>query len=330
MSPKHVFVSLACLAGGIAGGLACAPSAEAPTLAYASATTDGDVALRNLDAGIATLGRAYAAQPTESRLTGLVGAYLRRARFTGSVTDLAAADDLTHTAIRAPHASAAVWLARARVLGTLHRFEDSNEAIAAASALGGENSEVEAQRITNALAEHGATDALTQRAAALVSRAPTFAHRNLLAAVLAKAGEFEEADRLYERAAEGYRDVSPFPIAYSLFARGVMWAESAHRPERARPLYEEAVRRLPGYVRAQVHLAELEAAGDELDAAIDRLEPFVTASDDPEPEAVLGELLLDRDPERAAAHAAAARERYRVLLGQYPLAFAHHANEYLH
>jgi len=54
-----------------------------------------------------------------------------------------------------------------------------------------------------------------------------------------------------------YRDVSPFPIAYVAFQRGVMWAELANAPERALPLYREAVERLPGYVVANVHLAEL-------------------------------------------------------------------------
>ena len=47
-----------------------------------------------------------------------------------------------------------------------------------------------------------------------------------------------------EDALATYRDVSPFPLAWIAFQRGVMWAEMADRPDLARPLYEEAVRRV--------------------------------------------------------------------------------------
>jgi tetratricopeptide (TPR) repeat protein len=110
----------------------------------------------------------------------------------------------------------------------------------------------------------------------------------------------------------------------------VMLAEQANAPERARPHYLEALHRLPQYVVANVHLAELEAEAGERDAAIDRLRQIVDQTRDPEPAGYLGELLLERDAYDPAAVGLIERARngYQRLLDQYRAAFLDHAAEF--
>jgi len=167
-----------------------------------------------------------------------------------------------------------------------------------------------------------------------VDRAPTLEHLGLLANAEAALGEFDAADEHYQAALDTLHDVSPFPVAQLSFQRGVMWAEQAHRPERALAFYAEAVRRFPEYVVANVHLAELEAATGRRDAAIERLRPLAERSrlpgHDPEPLGALAELLLARDPNDGAAAPLieGARQGYEGLLAGNRTAFLDHAAEF--
>ena len=50
-----------------------------------------------------------------------------------------------------------------------------------------------------------------------------------LGALLADLREFDEADRIYQRALREYRDVSPFAVAWVCFQLGVLWGELVPR-----------------------------------------------------------------------------------------------------
>jgi tetratricopeptide (TPR) repeat protein len=152
----------------------------------------------------------------------------------------------------------------------------------------------------------------------------------LLANAEAALGDFEAADEHYAAALATLHDVSPFPVAQLCFQRGVMWAELAARPERALPHYAEAVRRVPGYVVANVHLAEIEASLGRRDAAIERLRAIVDLTADPEPLGLLGKLLGARDPSDPAASELLGRARaaYERLLARHHDAFLDHAAEF--
>ena len=80
-----------------------------------------------------------------------------------------------------------------------------------------------------------------------------------LAALLADFREFDEADRIYQRALREYHDTSPFAVAWVCFQLGVLWGELV--PEisigPSRQWYRKAIKYLPGYVKARVHLAEI-------------------------------------------------------------------------
>jgi tetratricopeptide (TPR) repeat protein len=109
-----------------------------------------------------------------------------------------------------------------------------------------------------------------------------------------------------------------------------MWAELANQPERALGYYREAVRLLPQYVVANVHLAELELRRGERAPAEQRLRQVARQSEDPEPWSRLGELLLQRDPGSAEGRELVARagRRYEQLLSRQRAAFLDHAAEF--
>jgi hypothetical protein len=94
-------------------------------------------------------------------------------------------------------------------------------------------------------------------------------------------------------------------------------------------LCEAAVHRLPVYVPAQGHLAEIEAALGETAAAVARLRPLALASDDPDYATQLARILGESGrTEAAQTWRDRAEVRYDELLARHPEAFADHAAEF--
>jgi tetratricopeptide (TPR) repeat protein len=213
----------------------------------------------------------------------------------------------------------------------VHRFEDSLRDLDAAARLG---ADVDARRASIHLALGRDLEKARAFAKSRVDRSPSLEHLGMLAIAEAALGDFDAADDHYQAALDSLRDVSPFPVAQLSFQRGVMWGEQAHRPDRALAFYAEAVRRVPQYVVANVHLAELEASTGRREAAIERLRRVVeqsqTPGHDPEPFGVLAELLLERDPHdgSAAALIERARQGYDTLLARHRTAFLDHGAEF--
>ncbi len=112
------------------------------------------------------------------------------------------------------------------------------------------------------------------------------------------------------------------------FQRGQLWMEHDDL-RRARAWCDAAVRRLPAYVPAQGHLAELDAALGETAAAIARLRPLALASDDPDYATQLARILGDAgQTEEAQTWRGKAEARYDELLARHQDAFADHAAEF--
>jgi hypothetical protein len=114
------------------------------------------------------------------------------------------------------------------------------------------------------------------------------------------------------------------------FQRGVMWGEMADNQEVARRLYEDAVRILPGYVVANVHLAELEFEAGEFDLASARLER-VAEREDPEPLSRLAQFLAEQpapDMVRSAEAQAEALSRWNAVLDGERAAYLDHGAEF--
>jgi tetratricopeptide (TPR) repeat protein len=149
-----------------------------------------------------------------------------------------------------------------------------------------------------------------------------------LATLHAERGEIMAAERLFDESRSRYRGVSPFPLALLDFQRGLMWLAQGDL-HRALAWFKVAVRRVPDYVPAQGHLAEVEAALGEPEAAIVRLLPVTASSDDPDYTATLARILGDAGrAEEAAEWRNKTAARYDELMARHPEAFADHAAEF--
>ncbi|MBT9556515.1 MAG: hypothetical protein IV100_10820 [Myxococcales bacterium] len=290
-------------------------------------TTDGKAARADLNARIDGLGEALAVAPDSIDLRrNLVDTLLARTAYFGTYTDfdtaMALADEGVALAPKGPDA----LLLRAQVLSSVHRFAEARS-LAAPFAATHKTATRLLETIDLALGQN--LEAVLTARAAEVDRRESYSSLAAQAVAQAALGRFDEADQSYRSAIAVYRDVSPLPHASVAFQRGVMWAEVAGDGLRAVPLYREALDRLPGYVVASVHLAELEAQHGLRPQAIARLRALVDAgTGDPEPAGLLSELLAQDDPaesQRLASHAA---EQYDRLLGRHRAAFLDHAAEF--
>ncbi|MEZ4252255.1 MAG: hypothetical protein R3B99_28925 [Polyangiales bacterium] len=290
-------------------------------------STDGELALRNLDSSIDARLASVERNPTLlATRRDAVGLLLSRAHYRGTFDDLATATALADEALeRWPEDPTTARIA-ADVASAVHRFGSAESQLALATELGDTSTSL--ARLTLDVARGTNLDASLAAADAEAARAPTYATHVARASLLAALERYEEADAAFLDALATYRDVSPFPLAWIAFQRGVMWAEMADRPDLARPLYEEAVRRVPSYVVANVHLAELEVIAGERDRAVARLYALLPDTTDPEPAGYLGELLAVTEADTARTHVADARARYEVLLARHPEAFLDHGAEF--
>lgn len=300
-------------------------TADVELTRYERTTTPGATARRNLDAQIQSAKRTaerreYAADAVIAHVSLLT----TRVQFFATYSDFDSAFEAFATMNEDARQSPAAQRRLAGIEGAVHRFADSRARLEVIEGV----SSGEGLR-TLALAVGDDLEPFVATAREAANERPDYEHLVSLASLLAAQGQFAEADEAYRRAIEAYPNVSPFPIAWVQFQRGVMWAERADRPENAVPLYEDAVRMVPGYVVASVHLAELEAENGRTDAAIARLERIAEATEDPEPSALLSELYAEKgDDEKAADHARRADQMYQGLLESYPAAFADHATEF--
>ena len=160
-------------------------------------------------------------------------------------------------------------------------------------------------------------------------RHPGFASRSALAVAYGAVGRLNDADRLYAEALSSLDTTLPFPYAWIYFARGLMWSEQGGDQPRAGLLYAQALKYVPEFVTANIHLAEIEALRGDTESAIKRLEDVVQSSREPEALGLLGVLHLRTGASDLGSHEIAeARTSYELLLSRDPLAFADHGAEF--
>jgi tetratricopeptide (TPR) repeat protein len=289
--------------------------------------TSGETAVSNFNGQIDSLEAALERQPgSVIHGTQLVLAWLTRTQFLGSYEDFSRADEVTSELVLSAPTDPAMHTLRASFLSAVHRFDDAEAALARATELGDQSAAMKATTYDLARG-HDVEQVLASRNAAL-EHARTFVTLTDVAAAQAALGRFDRAEAHYIEALRLYRDVSPLPVAWVCFQRGVMWGEMANEPATARVLYEEAVRILPDYVAANVHLAEREHADGDSEAAIARLERIAARTSDPEPKGRLSQYLTESDPARAEALRREADQGYSALLRDHFHAFLDHASEF--
>jgi tetratricopeptide (TPR) repeat protein len=294
-------------------------------------TTAGVIALGNLDARIdgqawqAARGRLAVGERAE-----LVELLALRAHLLGRIADAERAAALAEELVRQMPRDAQSFITRARMAAMFHRFEPALADLDTAAGLGAHRGILDGERaaIYQALGRYDEALALRRQA---LTRHAEFSVLGALAGLHAERGETAEAERYFKAARQHYRGISPFPLAVLDFQRGQMWMEHGDL-HRARTALDAALRRLPAYVPAQGHLAEVEAALGDRPAAIARLHPLSLMSDDPEYAATLAGLLADSGQaghlEEAEIWRVRAQARYEELIARHLGAFADHAAEF--
>lgn len=290
-------------------------------------TTSSKIALANLSGQISSFQQRVLRSPQDiASREKLVGLLLARTQYLGSYGDFDTAFEVVDDALERKLAPARSALMHAKLLAAVHRFHDASAELDRAETLGSQNTL--ALRETIALATGNQFSSITSDRARVANETPSYSSLTRLAASLTKSERFEESDAAYQGAIDSYRDVSPFPLAWVAFQRGVIWGELADDSQRAYDQYQFAVARLPEYIVGNVHLSELEVERGDLALAVSRLEGIVDTTVDPEPASRLAEYLREVDPQRAEYYRAQAHQGYQRLLASYPLAFADHATEF--
>ncbi len=292
-----------------------------------SRTTSPDIAVANLNGQIDALTRQVQIDPSNVAIReSLVGLLMARTQYLGTFDDFDTAFATVEEALEMELAPARIAVLHASLLSAVHRFDLALEELDRAEALGANEQHELRQTIALARGEH--TERIVRERETAASAVPSFSALSGLAAAYRSSEQYERSDLAYQDALQVYRDVSPFPIAWVEFQRGIMWGEFADDADTAYTHYVNAVDLLPQYVVGNVHLAELEVEYGLQDLAIERLERIVFETADPEPASRLAQFLAESDPLKSQDYAAFAKERYEYFLAGYPLAFADHACEF--
>jgi tetratricopeptide (TPR) repeat protein len=292
------------------------------------ATTSGVIALVNLQGQIDGLeSQAAGGRLAVAQRADLIDLLSLRGHVLGRIADYERAAALAKQLGCDAPANGLAFLARARTRATFHRFVEALADLHAAERLSADRAALDAEHaaIYQALGRYDEALALRRDAA---ERRPDFVRLGALAGLQAERGQVAEAERLFSEGRRRYQGVSPFPVALLDFQRGLMWLEQGDLYT-ARAWFDAAQGRLPAYAPALGHLAEVEAALGEREAAITRLRLLAASSDDPEYAAQLASLLSKAGQAQEARwwHARAAT-RYDELMVRHPGAFADHAAEF--
>ena len=326
-------------------------------------TTDGAIALGNLEAQIAAEERlASHGLLTVSQRAAIAELLIMRGQFLGRIADYERAEELAEQLVREAPTDGSAFLVRARARATFHRFAGALADLGEAERLGVNSNYSAAVRASIFQASGRYDEALAIRQQ-LVQARSNIHSLGAEASVWAEQGETDAAERLFGKALQQYRDVSPFPVVWLYVQQGLMWMWEGNLT-RARQLFEAACTRLPGYAAAQGYLAIVEAAlarqertavvfhtwmqeghlgrlqeqsaatpaaaaVGRYERAIALLRPLATSSDDPEYAAQLARVLTEVGQLEEAHHwRAVAAARYDELLARYPEAFADHAADF--
>ncbi len=292
-----------------------------------AATTDGRVALNNLTAQIDGLTDLAKRDPRRvGAAVNLVGLYVERGRFTGTVADYERADRLAQELAVCHPGRGDAFCARAKVHALFHRFDAAQADLRHARRLGHSGH---------------ACDALT--VSILAARGREAAARSALTSLFASGSSEQRRARAWVDAAFGDPAIaalelrtlrasesgpSPFPAAALAFQEGRLWMEAGN-PREARIAFRDAVDLLPDFAPALGHLAEVQAQLGDTGTAIRTLRPLAATSDDPDYAAQLARILREHGAEAEAEQwVASASARYDQLMQKHPLAFADHAAEF--
>ena len=294
-------------------------------------TTDGEIALINLDSARCRSWTRFFAEPMRDGVAEAVVEHEQLAlQFIGDASALDRVRLLADRLDQADPVSARERLIQAQVASMAHRFADARHYLLQARSLGAPMADIDRLQLTIDQACATDLDKVLDARRRLTVETQGLEDFVALGSLLADLCDFAAADEAYIQALRAYRDVSPFPVARVCFQLGMLWGELAPEPDlsAAARWYRHAIKVLPRYTKARVHLAEILLSGGRLNEAELLLEP-VAAIADPEVAWRLADVQAARGRfEESEASMKAAHAGFESLLERHMLAFADHGAEF--
>jgi tetratricopeptide (TPR) repeat protein len=294
-------------------------------------TTAGEIAVINLESGRRRSWTRFWANPLRDGAAETVLEHEQlTVQFVGDLSALDRLDSLARQLAEMDAESVRTALIQAQVASMTHRFAEARRYLARAELTGASSEEVVRLRLNIDQACGVDLDEVLEERRELAGRVCRLEDLVALGALVADLREFAEADQTYRQALQGYRDVSPFPVAWVCFQLGMLWGELVPEPQMARAArwYRKALDCLPGYTKARIHLAEIYSSSGRASDAEALLIPALS-SGDPEVRWRLADVLVaQRRFAEAEAHMQAARSGFEFLLERHLRAFADHGAEF--
>ena len=304
---------------------------EAPEIDLAYPLTDGDIAVNNLESARRNSWNRFWRDPLRPGIAeSVVELEQLTAQFVGDMGALHRLDTLVEHLDRVGGESPRTALIHAQVSSMAHRFAEARIYLEAAADCA-ELSDT-SNRLSLSIDQACGTnlEVVLEARRWIAAKSKCLEDLVPLAALYADLREFDEADRIYQRALREYHDTSPFAVAWVCFQLGVLWGELAPggQPTRAAGWYQHAIQYLPGYVKARVHLAEIYLRYELVGEAEALLMP-AALSGDPEVSWRLADVLVAMGKfAEAKEQMQAARSGFESLLEKHLLAFADHGAEF--
>ncbi len=233
----------------------------------------------------------------------LAGAWLSRSKLTGSLDEIAKAIEATDAGIALSVPGAGPWLARAAATFTAHRLSDSEASLERVDKF------VIADYATRAEARATRGDIAMARGdfvraarlfgeAGELDRWPGLLYRQSLLARVT--GDYESARRLLHEADALNRFPQPlFRADLELRLGEIDYAQG--KWEGARDHFAKADAQLPGYWRAQMRVAQMQALSGQESAALDAFERIANLNENPDAMYIAAGMRKDRGDRQAAS-----------------------------
>jgi len=293
--------------------------------------TAGDIAVNNLESARQQSWSRFWQEPEQPGIAEyIVEQEQLAAQFLGDMGALDRLGTLVNQLARVDEESARTALIHAQVAAMTHRFAEAKAHLGQAGVRGVLPDA--ANRLSLSIDQACGTrlEGVLEARRRMAAEAGRLEDLVPLGALHADLREFDEADRIYQRALREYQDISPFAVAWVCFQLGVLWGELVAETQSGRAVYwyRKAIEYLPCYVKARVHLAEIYVHDGRTGDAEALLLPAI-ASGDPEVYWRLADVMAAMGRiANAEAQMQAARSGFEVLLEKYLLAFADHGAEF--
>jgi tetratricopeptide (TPR) repeat protein len=293
--------------------------------------TDGDLFTINLNSSLSHQRALYQHYPDRLRaVESILDAESNLAQFFGDYSSLDRMKDLADRLLRTQPEAASTYLIAARVNSARHLFAQANDNLMCAQSLGVQVQEFERIDLGLQQALGHNLEKVLQARECLAEQSWSVGNLVPLGAVLADLGRVDAAHAVYLDALRACNGLSPLGPAWACFQLGFLCGELQAESdiEQAAYWYAQALRYLPGYTHAAVHLAEIHIESHSFGEARKLLES-VLHSGDPEVRWRLSDLCAAQGHDNdATTQNKIAATMYEELLSRHELAFADHAAEF--